>query len=459
MTFLRPTLAVFCLWLAILAGPTRAETAATFTLPNGLQIVVLPDHRLPIVSHVLYIKAGSADDPPGQSGIAHFLEHLMFKGTKRFPNGQYDHIVTLAGGTSNAYTSSDKTYYYEQVLQDGLARMMELDADRMAGLEFAPIEAEHELKVVLEERRSFDNDPDSVLAAKTARALYGTAAYGHPVLGDWAETAALTMPSALAFQARYYAPGSAIVVVAGDTTPGAVRDIAGAVYGKLPAGPAPPPRPGAASAPPCAEDKVAVRHERVARDKASLVFLTPGADSMGEQSAAALKMLAASLEDQGSSPIWRDLSVQQGLISGLAVSHDLKLAAGEFAITVEAESGVSAARLESALRDSLAALRLAGIAAPALADAKRHWLAARVLAADDQLGTATRYGEQLAIGRTLAAIESEPQTIAAVTVADINAVLGDYLPNRCFVTALLEGTGEPPDGPARVPAHAGSAVH
>ena len=455
-------LALFATMLLQASLPTlaAADPATAFTLANGLEVVVLPDHRLPIVTHVVYYRAGSADDPPGNSGIAHYLEHLMFKGTRRFPAGHYALIVTRAGGTNNAYTSVDKTYYYEQLLKDGLPKIMELDADRMAGLDFPPAEAENELKVVLEERRGFDNDPESVLAAMTGRALYGTAPYAHPVLGDWAETGKLTLAAALAFHASHYAPGNAILVVAGDTTPETVRGMAEATYGRLPAGPPQPSRAWANAPPPCPEGRIEERHQRVARDKASVYFLTPGASGMGVRTAAALRLLAGILEDQGTSPLWRDLAARQGLIGGLSVSHDLRLAAGEFAVTVEAEAGVSAAQLERALRDALAELRRTGIDPAALAEAKRHWLADRLLNADNQLGEATRYGEQLAIGRTVAEIENEPKAIAAVTLPDVNAVLRDFLSNRCFLTALLEGTGAPAEGAARAaPTHSTTTVH
>ncbi len=158
--------------------------AVSFTLANGLQLVVIPDHRLPVVTHMVFYRAGSADDPPGQSGIAHFLEHLMFKGTARFPTGEFDRIVMRAGGTDNAFTSTDKTYYYEQALADALPRLMDLGADRMSGLSFAPVEAINELKVVSEERRAYLNDPSSVLSESVSRQLYAQSPYGHPVLGE-----------------------------------------------------------------------------------------------------------------------------------------------------------------------------------------------------------------------------------------------------------------------------------
>ncbi len=420
-----------------LAPASAAPRATSFTLANGLQLVVLPDHRLPVVTHVVYYRAGSADDPPDRTGLAHFLEHLMFKGTKRYPTGQYDLIVNRFGGTNNAYTSTDKTYYYEQILKAGLPTIMDLDADRMAGLDFAPAEAEHELGVILEERRSYDNDPDSVLAQHVNVSLYGHGVYAHPVLGEWAQTKALTLPAAMAFHAKFYAPNSAIVIVAGDVEPDAVHELAEAAYGKLPARPLMVPRAWTTATGPCTETRVEDTHPRVTRDRVSLYFPTPGTLTMGVRTAAALQLLADILQSEANSPFWQDLVVQKRLADTLTSAHDMRLASGEFSISLEAADGVAAGRLEQALHQTLQQLRRTGIAAPALAEAKRRWLATDVLASDDQLGTATHYGEWLSTGRTLTDIEGEPATIDAVTLPEVNAVLQNFLVSRCAVTALL----------------------
>jgi len=455
----RRLIAGFLLTTAAIVPGHATEATASFTLPNGLQVVVLPDHRLPVVTHVVYFRAGSADDPAGQTGIAHFLEHLMFKGTKRFPTGQYDLIVTRTGGTNNAFTSNDKTYYYEQFLKDGLGRIMDLNADRMARLAFAPIEAQHELKVVIEERRSYDNDPESVLAEKVGRALYGAGPYGHPVLGEAAETAALTLSAALGFHDRFYVPGNAIVIVAGDVEPEAVLRLAQSTYGRLATGPALPTRAWSAAPATCANGRIEERHERVPRDKLSLYFVTPGAKRLDAKTAAALQLLADILQDESGSPLWQDLVARAGIASDVSAGYDMRLASGEFSIGAQAEAGIEAKQLEIALLTSLNRLRRTGVNAVALAGAKRRWLAGRLLSADDQLGQATRYGEQLALGRTLNQIEGEPQAIAAVTLSDVNAAIGRFLGERCAVSALLEATGAPVGDSAPVPTHPTNTVH
>lgn len=428
-------------WNAVAAG-----RATSFTLPNGLQLVVIPDHALPVVTHMVFFKAGSADDPAGHSGVAHYLEHLMFKGTNRYPTGQFDQIVMRAGGTNNAYTSVDKTYYYEQVLAEALPRIMDLDADRMAGLSFDPKEAASELKVVGDEWRAYQDDPDSVLAESVNRSLYAKHPYARPVLGEPSEMRALTMADALAFHHDHYAPANAIVVVAGDVEPDAVLALARETYGKLAAGTPAGPRAVDTPMTGCADDTIEQRSSRRSRAEVTLYYRTPGASRMGPRTAAAFELLADILQSEVTSPLWDAMVTQERLANDLSVTHDLHIASGEFAITLEAAEGVAPDRLERSLRRAMIRLRGDGIAAEALAIAKRRWQANVVLSSDDQLAVATHYGEQLTSGRSLADIEGQPDLIASVTLPEINDILASALSNHCYLTAVLAPTGGSLDG-------------
>lgn len=414
-----------------------AGRATTFELSNGLQLVVLPDHSLPIVTHMVFFRAGSADDPPGRTGVAHYLEHLMFKGTERYPTGQFDQIVMRAGGANNAYTSTDKTYYYEQVMADALPRIMDLGADRMAGLSFDPKEAVSELSVVGEERRAYQNDPESVLAESVNRSLYAKAPYAHPVLGEPEDMRSLTLEDALAFKRVHYGPENAIVVVAGDVEPNAVLALAKSTYGRLPAGAPGGNRSVDTPITGCADGAIEQRSSRLSRAEVSLYYLTPGTGRMGTRSAAALELLAGILQSEVTSPLWDALVTQEHLANDLSVNHDSHIASGEFSITLEAAEGVSPDRLERALRRAILRLRGESIEADALATTKRRWLADFVLSTDDQLAVATHYGEQLAAGRSLSDIESQPELIASVTLSEINDVLAATLSNHCYLTAVL----------------------
>ena len=206
-----------------------SERPATFTLPNGLQVVVIPDHRTPVVTHMLWYKVGSADETPGKSGLAHFLEHLMFKGTAKHPAGEFSKTVLRVGGNENAFTSTDYTGYFQRVPREQLASMMEFEADRMTGLVLKDENVLPERDVVLEEfNMRVANNPDARLTEQIMAALYLNHPYGRPVIGWRQEIEKLDREDALAFYKRFYAPNNAILVIAGDVEPKEIRADGGA---------------------------------------------------------------------------------------------------------------------------------------------------------------------------------------------------------------------------------------
>src|SRR6476619_7477672 len=220
-------------------GARATPRVVEFTLGNGLQVLVIPDHRAPVVTQMIWYKVGAADEPPGSSGIAHFLEHLMFKGTESIPPGQFTKIVAKNGGEDNAFTNHDVTAYFQRVAKDRLPTGMALEADRMANLRLSKEDVATERDVILEERRSrVDNDPSSILQEQMMAALYTKHPYGIPIIGWAHEVAALDRDDALSFYKRFYAPNNALLVVAGDVEPDEVKGLAEETYGKLPANPA-----------------------------------------------------------------------------------------------------------------------------------------------------------------------------------------------------------------------------
>ena len=233
-----------------MAVPALAQDAAPepspiehFTLDNGLEVVVIPDHRAPIVTHMVWYKIGSADEAPGKSGIAHFFEHLMFKGTAKHPGGELDRVVYELGGTGNAFTSYDYTAYYQIVPPEALATMMDFEADRMRGLILSEDVIGAERDVVLEERRlRIEGSPQALLGEETSATLYQNHPYRIPTIGWMHEMEQLNRDDAVAFYDQYYAPNNAILVVAGDVDPAEVRTLAEASYGIVPRGPDLPPR-------------------------------------------------------------------------------------------------------------------------------------------------------------------------------------------------------------------------
>src|SRR6201988_3509263 len=220
---------------AIAQSNGKPQPPASFTLQHGMQVVVIPDHRTPVVTHMIWYKVGSADETPGKSGLAHFLEHLMFKGTEKHPAGEFSKTVLQVGGNENAFTSTDYTGYYQRVPRDQLARMIEFEADRMTGLILRDENVLPERDVVLEEfNMRVANNPDARLTEQIMAALYLNHPYGRPVIGWRQEIEKLNREEALAFYKRFYTPNNAGLVIAGDVSTEEVRALAEETYGKVP---------------------------------------------------------------------------------------------------------------------------------------------------------------------------------------------------------------------------------
>ena len=210
--------------LAISETAKADVRAESFQLANGMDVVVIPDHRAPVVTHMVWYRVGAADEPPGKSGIAHFLEHLMFKATETMKSGEFSKTVARLGGQDNAFTSQDVTAYFQRIARDRLPIVMKMEAERMTMLQLAEKEVITERDVIKEERRSrTDNNPSAILGEEMAAALFKSHPYGIPIIGWMHEIAELSREDALAFYKRYYAPNNAIMVVAGDVTGEDVR--------------------------------------------------------------------------------------------------------------------------------------------------------------------------------------------------------------------------------------------
>ncbi|ODN71730.1 M16 family metallopeptidase [Methylobrevis pamukkalensis] len=212
-----------------------APGATSFTLGNGLEVVVIPDHRAPVVTHMVWYKVGASDEPVGKTGIAHFLEHLMFKGTLLHPAGEFSRVIAENGGEENAFTSSDYTAYYQRVAREHLGLMMTFEADRMSGLVLTDSNVLPERQVILEERNMrLDGEPSAILSASVDAVLNLGHPYGVPVIGWREDMETLSRQDAIAFYDRFYTPNNAVLVVAGDVEPDEVRRLAEDTYGKVP---------------------------------------------------------------------------------------------------------------------------------------------------------------------------------------------------------------------------------
>ncbi|MEO0999242.1 MAG: pitrilysin family protein, partial [Pseudomonadota bacterium] len=296
------------------ALPARGETPVTgFSLPNGLDVVVIEDNRAPIVTHMVWYRVGAADEPAGKSGIAHYLEHLMFKGTDEIPEGAFSKIVAANGGSDNAFTSWDYTGYFQRIAADRLGLVMSMEADRMRDLVISDAVWEPERDVILEERNSrVENDPGAIFSEQRRAALFMNHRYGIPIIGWRHEIEALTREDALDFYARYYAPNNAILIVAGDVTPEEVRVLAEEHYGHLEPSTTLPERVRPQEPPQLSARRLTYSDPRVRQPYVVRSYLAPERDPGAQEEAAALTILAELLGGSGLTSVFgRALQVEE----------------------------------------------------------------------------------------------------------------------------------------------------
>jgi zinc protease len=417
----------------------------TFTLSNGMQVVVVSNHRMPVVSHMVWYKAGSADELPGKTGAAHLLEHLMFKGTKNLPSGEFSKTVASVGGSENAFTSLDYTGYYQNVAVEHLETMMTMEADRMKNLVFDPKEVDTERLVVLEERsQRTDNNPSSVLREHVSAALFMNHPYSRPIIGWEHEIRALSVGDLRAFYDKWYAPSNAILVVSGDITAARLKPMAERIYGKIPASPAisrtRPSEPAQK-----ASRQVMLKDARVRQASWSRSYLAPSrvtsiAGGAGKEHSYALEVLSTVIGGGATSQIYRSLVVEQKLaVSAGAGYGSSPQGPSRFSFYASPTPGVSMETLEKAMEREIETLLKDGVAAEKVVRVKKSMFAQAVYARDSLSAGAMSLGSALVSGKTISDIETWPHRIADVTVDQVNAAAHAVLKNRPSVTALLQG--------------------
>jgi zinc protease len=440
----RPLLLALTLF-ASLPVATSAEAQIfepeTFTLDNGLQVVVVENDQVPVVSHMIWYKVGAADEPKGKSGIAHFLEHLMFKGTESMAPGEQSRIINRLGGQENAFTSNDYTGYYQNVPKQHLGRMMEIEADRMVNLTLSPDHVKSELEVVLEERRSrIDNQPSSQLSEMTSAATYLAYPYRIPVIGWEAEIRGLTQQDAIDYYGTWYAPNNAILVVAGDATADEVRTLAEATYGKIPARDIPD-RIALRGVEPThlAATRVTMESARVDQPSWSRRYLAPGFGWGDRQHTAPLEVLAEILGGGSTSRMYRSLVVDKAVsVSAGSWYSPEGLGPQTFGVYATPAQGIEIADLEAAIDAELALLLRDGVTEEEVATAVKRMRRGSIFARDDVLYPARLFGRTLASGGTIADVEDWPNRIAAVTPdAVLEAARAVFVPENSTTSILL----------------------
>jgi zinc protease len=437
------SLAAGCLaatmWFAAAGTAPAAPAVEHFTLANGLDVVVIPDRRAPVVTHMVWYKVGAADEPPGKSGIAHFLEHLMFKGTAKNPSGRFSQVVATIGGQENAFTSSDYTGYFQRVARDKLKEMMEFEADRMTGLVLTDEVVLPERDVVLEEQNSrVANNPGAKLGEEVQAALYLNHPYGRPVIGWRPEIEKLNRADALAFYKQYYTPNNAILVIAGDVTAAEVKKLAAETYGRVPRVAEVPPRKRPQEPEQRSVRTVTLADPRVAQPSLQRSYLVPSAVTAKAGESEALEILSQILGSGNNSRLYRKLAVEDKLaVSVGAWYQGMALDDTRFGVYGTPQQNVTLQQLEAGIDAVIADLAANGITADELDTARTKLIADTVYAQDSQATLARWYGAALTIGLTVEDVKSWPDRVARVTAEDVQKAARTWLDKKRSVTGFL----------------------
>ncbi len=423
-----------------LAAPALAEDVTSFALDNGMDVVVIEDHRAPVAVHMVWYKVGAADEPPGHSGIAHFLEHLMFKGTDTLEAGEFSRVVEAQGGSDNAFTSWDYTAYYQRVASDRLEIVMAMEADRMRNLALTDDDVATERQVILEERsQRTDSDPSALFSEQTRAAQYLNHPYGVPIIGWRHEVERLGRDDALAFYRTYYAPNNAVLIVAGDVSPDDVRMLAERHYGPLKPTVDLPSRTRPSEPPQLAERRLAMADARVAQPYVSRSYLAPARDSGAQDKAAALTVLAELLGGSSTTSVLaRALTFDAPVaVYASAFYSGTALDTGSFGLVVVPLPGVTLDAAEAALDGVIETFLAEGVDPAALERIKTQVRAGQIYRRDNVEGLAYRYGEGLTTGLTIEDVEAWPDLLQAVTADQVMAVAREVLDRRNAVTGHL----------------------
>lgn len=421
------------------AAAQAAPLVSSFTLDNGMQGVVIEDNRAPVVTHMVWYKVGSADEPQGKTGIAHFLEHMMFKGTDEIPEGAFSKVVAANGGQDNAFTSVDYTAYFQRIASDRLELVMKMEADRMVDLRITEALVIPERDVVLEERNQrTENDPGSLFREQMTAALYLNHPYGNPIVGWKNEIEQLSLEDALYHYDKFYAPDNAILVVAGDVSAGEVERLANIYYGPLkPAGIAD--RERVKEPPHRSARRMQMSDPRVRQPYMIRNYLAPSRRQGGDKDAAALAMLAEVLGGGGvTSRLAKQLQLEDRItINSGAFYSGSNYDYGTFGVYGVPAPGVDLQTVEDGIDAVMAELAKSGPTEAELKRAKTLIRASEIYGQDSQQGLARQYGAGLTNGLTIERIQNWPSVLLEVTAEDVQRAAQTQLRIEASVTGWL----------------------
>jgi zinc protease len=420
------------------ALPALANPFETI-LDNGMKVVVREDHRAPSVVHMVWYRCGSIDEPEGVTGVAHVLEHMMFKGTPTVGPGQFNARVAARGGRDNAFTSHDYTAYFQQIPPAHLDEMMALEADRMQNLALTEQEFTQEIEVIKEERRlRTDDNPRALVYEQLMATLYQAHPYHHPVIGWMTDLNAMDAEDARAWYRRWYAPNNAVLVIAGDVEHEAVFELARRHYGAI--APASLPRRRISNEPAQRGPRATVVRAPAELPYVALAWPVPAIrNPAADREGYALSVLAAILDGYDGARLTRHLVREQQIAVSAGAGYDgINRGPALFVLEGSPSPGQSVAALEAALRAELQKIRDEGVSAAELARVKTQALATRIYARDSLMGQAMNIGQLESTGLDWRDDDIIIEGIRAVSAEDVQAVARRYFSDDTLTTARLD---------------------
>jgi zinc protease len=430
---------IYCVALLLLLSQQACAEVFERTLANGLKVIVKEDHRAPVLVQQIWYKAGSMDEITGKTGVAHVLEHMMFKGTHAVPAGEFSRRIAAAGGRENAFTSNDYTAYFQQLHKSKLGLAMKLESDRMHNLNLSDKEFSKEIKVVMEERRMrTDDEPHALLQEKMMAAVYLEHPYQHPVIGWMSDLEDLSVNDARDWYKRWYAPNNATLVIAGDVRAGEVFAMAQRYYGRIPRQAQPVRRIYTEPA------QIGIRR-LVVKAPAELPLLVMSFHAPNVVNPAqdwkpyALEMLAGVLSGNDSARLNKHLVREQQIASSVGAGYDsASRGPGLFTLEAVPSAGKTVVEMEAALRGEIAQLVENGVSEAELKRVRAQVLAAEVYKRDSVFYQAMQIGQMESIGLGHQAIAVMLERLQAVTAEQVNLVAKAILQDDNLTVAVLD---------------------
>ncbi len=454
-------LSLFGLFLCLTTNAQNANEVTRFSLPNGLTVIVKPDRRAPTAVHMLWVRVGAMDEVDGSTGVAHVLEHMMFKGTARLPPGEFSRRVAALGGRENAFTARDYTGYYQQIPADRLEDVMQLEADRFQGNQWADAEFAKEIEVVKEERRLRTEDsPRAILYESLNAAVFVASPYRRPIVGWMNDLDAMTPADAREFYQRWYVPANAALVVAGDVDVAQVRRWAEKYYGPIAARALPPRKPRLEPLQtgvrrievkaPAEQAYVALAFKVPGLTASALTAASPGA---ADEDALALTVLAAVLDGYSGARLDRALTQGHDRVADSAGAYNGLWGRGPQIFTLDGVpvNGKTAEQVEAGLRGQIARVAQGGVSDAELNRVKTQWVASEVYKLDSVFNQARVLGSNWALELPLDAGERLVERLRRVTAEQVRSVAARYFGDDQLTVAILRPQAPDPTRKLRTP--------